>query len=107
MPPFFNLYKKDMREFLSFFTRFNCQSLTAMEFLELPLTGTALDPEQLCRLFRTWDTLRFSGKGMEIADLFEAIEDVSIIIFDLDKDEREKRLPESPGMPAISLGKSS
>jgi hypothetical protein len=91
------------REFLSFFTGFNCQPLTSAEFLELPLTGTALDPWHLCNLFRAWDTLRFSGQGMEMADLFKAIDDVSTLIAVLRKAEKEKPLPKSLVIPGIPV----
>ena len=96
-----------MREFLTFFTGYNCQSLTAMEFLELPLSAEALDPWRLCQMFRTWDTLRFSGQGLEMTDLFEAIDDVSALIFALDKAEKEKPLPKSFNTAEIALGGSS
>ena len=93
-----------MRDFLSYFTGYNCRSLTAMEFLELPLSGTALVPEQLCKLFRTWDTLRFSGQSMEITYIFEAIEDVSLIIVTLDRAEREKHSRKSTSLPEAAAG---
>jgi hypothetical protein len=96
-----------IREFLSFYTRFNCQSLTPMEFLELPLNDTALDPWRLCQMFRAWDTLRFSGQGMDMADLFEAIDDVSALIAALDKTEKEKLLPKSYTTPEIAIGGGS
>jgi hypothetical protein len=93
-----------IREFLSFFTGFNCHSLTAMEFLELPLGGTALDPWRLCKMFRAWDTLRFSGQGMEMTDLFEAIVDVNYLLVDLDKAEKEKPLHKLLAAPEIAMG---
>jgi len=92
-----------MREFLSFYTGFNCQSLTAMEFLALPLDTTALDRWQLCNLFRAWDTLRFSGQGMEKADLFKAIDDVTALIAVLAKAEKEKPLRRSLAVPEVSM----
>jgi len=95
-----------VREFLSFFTGYNCQSLTAMEFLELPLSEIALDPWRLWQMFRVWDTLRFSGQGMEMTDLFNAIDDVSALITDLDKAEKTKPLRESLTASEIAIGGS-
>ena len=89
------------REFLSLFTGINCQSLTAVEFLELPLEGTALDPGRLCRLFRNWDTLRFSGQGMSVEDLFAAMDEVNKFVIALDNAERKKMMPQSPVMPGM------
>ena len=88
----------EFREFLSLFTGINCRSLTPGEFLELPLSqkALALGPVYLCWLFRTWDTLRFSGKGMEMADIFEALAEIERLIAALDKEERERSLPGKP-----------
>jgi len=85
----------EFREFLSLFSGINCRSLTPGEFLELPLSqkALALGPVYLCWLFRNWDTLRFSGKGMEMADIFEALTEIERLIFALDKEEKEKSLP--------------
>ena len=85
----------EFREFLSLFTGINCRSLTPGEFLELPLSqaALALGPVYLCWLFRNWDTLRFSGKGMEMADIFEALSEIERLILALDKEEREKSFP--------------
>jgi hypothetical protein len=93
-----------LREFLSFFTGYNCQSLTAMEFLELPLSGTALDPWRLRNLFRAWDTLRFSGQGMEMTDLFKAIDDVNILMTILDKAEKERSVQKPLTAPVVLTG---
>ena len=79
----------EFREFLSLFTGVNCRSLTAEEFLELPLEYEA---SFLCGLFRNWDTLRFSGRGVDKIDLFQAIKAVENFIAALDKAEREKPL---------------
>ena len=95
-----------MREFLSFFTGFNCQSLAAVEFLELPLEESVLDPERLFSLFRAWDTLRFSGIGLSMDDLFKAIDDVHTLLALLDKAEKEKPLPKPIPAAAISTGGS-
>jgi hypothetical protein len=95
-----------IREFLSFYTGFNCQSLTPMEFLQLPLSATALDPWRLCQMFRAWDTLRFSGQGMDMTDLFEAIDDVNALIAALDNAEKEKPFPKSFTAPEIVTGGS-
>ena len=95
------------REFLTFLTGFNCQSLTAMEFLDLPLEEeAALNPGQLYSLFRAWDTLRFSGQDLEMKDLFKAIDDVNALITALDRAEKEKLLPKPLAAPKISTGGS-
>ena len=113
---YLTLLSGEFREFLSFFTGFNCRSLTAGEFLELPL-GTQFHPDTnfaadmrpqvdtsagqgggsplsdstfLCRLFRTWDTLRFSGHGMGKDDLFQALNETEKFIVALDRAERER-----------------
>jgi hypothetical protein len=98
---FLTLLSAKWREFLSLFTGFNCRSLTAGEFLALPLEDTALDPGCLCKLFRKWDTLRFSGRGMEIADLLEALDEVNTLIAVLNKAEKEKRFVKPLTPPAI------
>ena len=46
----------------------------------------------LCRLFRTWDDLRFSGRGIKMLDLFNALKETEKFIIDLDRAEREKPL---------------
>jgi hypothetical protein len=88
------LLSGEFREFLSLFTGINCRSLTAGEFLELPLgrndTGSPLlTPDFLCRLFRSWDTLRFSGRDIERPDLLSALAEVEKFIGALDRAERE------------------
>ena len=82
----------EFREFLSLFSGINCRSLTPGEFLGLPLSQTALalGPVYLCWLFRSWDNLRFSGRAMEMSDLFQALDEVERLILSLDKEEREK-----------------
>jgi hypothetical protein len=87
---YLTLLSVESREFLTLFTGFNCRSLTAGEFLELPLEEPGLDPACLCRLFRAWDTLRFSGQGMEMADLFRALDEMGGLVAVLDKAEKEK-----------------
>ena len=81
----------EFREFLSLFTGINCRSLTAREFLELPF-DQVIDPTFLCRLFRSWDTLRFSGRGMEMEEMFTALDEMDKFAARLDKAEREKPL---------------
>jgi len=98
------------REFLSAFTGINCRALTAAEFLELPLprrsaagspqpAETALEPEFLCRLFRAWDALRFSGRDVEKPDLLEALKQAELFVLALQKFERERRQPDPALMP--------
>jgi hypothetical protein len=79
----------EFRDFLSLFTGINCRSLTAGEFLELPF-DSVIDSTFLCRLFRSWDTLRFSGKGMEMDEMFSALEEMDSFVAILDRAEREK-----------------
>ena len=95
----------EFRDFLSLFTGINCRSLTPGEFLELPLSQSALTlgPVHLCWLFRNWDNLRFSGNGMETADLFQALEEVERLIFALDKEEKEKAFPKSLGVAPVPI----
>ena len=77
-----------------------------MEFLELPLAGLALKPERLCGLFRTWDTLRFSGQDLEMADMFKAINDVSALVAALDKAEKEKHFKKPLAAQELASGGS-
>jgi hypothetical protein len=100
---YLSLLAAEFREFLSIFTGTNCRSLTAVEFLELPLMHDGitrdgqdeflLSPAFLCRLFRTWDTLRFSGQGVDKIDLFQALKETERFILALDSVEREKIYP--------------
>ena len=101
---YLSLLSAESREFLSLFTGINCRPLTSGEFLELPQKDTALDPACLCRIFRTWDTLRFSGQGMEMADAFQALDEMDTLIAVLDKAEREKFLPKSFHSTAKAAG---
>ncbi|MDR1804542.1 MAG: hypothetical protein LBQ94_13145 [Treponema sp.] len=86
----------EFREFLTQFTGVNCRSLTAVEFSEIALNGmqfngtqfqeltTGSAPSHLYDLFHSWDILRFSGRGMEMADLFVAMVETEMIISALD-----------------------
>jgi len=89
----------EFREFLSLYSGINCRSLTPGEFLELPLSQIALTlgPAYICLLFRTLDTLRFSGAGMEMADLFEALDEIERLVFALEKEEKEKPIIKPAG----------
>ena len=108
---YLSLLSGELREFLSFFTGVNCRSLTAGEFLDLSLGYEAageveadndrsqqpedellLSPDFLCRLFRNWDTLRFSGRSVDRVDLFLALKETGDFIAALDRAEREKPL---------------
>lgn len=86
------------REFLSSFTGIDCRSLAAGEFLGLRFehASAILTPDGLCRMFRAWDTLRFSGRAMEKAELFQALDETEKLIAALDRAEREKMLPRPP-----------
>lgn len=90
----------EFREFLSLFTKINCRSLTAGEFLNLPLS-LDLNPVYLCNLFRDWDTLRFSGEIMEMKDLISALDETEDYIQSLEKAEREKPLPSGTSAEVI------
>ena len=90
-PAFYlTLLSGEFREFLSLFTGINCRPLSAGEFMKLPPDTAVLGPDFLCRLFRTWDTLRFSGRGIEPADLHSALNETEKYIAALDKAEKEK-----------------
>jgi len=105
---------------LSLFSGVNCRSLTPAEFMELPLLydstknaasgetagstdantsgskrsdESLLTPAFLCRLFRTWDTLRFCGRGVDKIDLFQALKAAESFIAALDRAEREQPFP--------------
>jgi len=82
----------EFREFLTQFTGVNCRSLTAGEFI-LPSSFLLPTPHSLCDLFRSWDILRFSGRGMEMADLFVAMVETEKIISVLGN---ESISPENP-----------
>jgi len=103
----------EFREFLTQFTGVNCRSLTAVEFREIALGGTQFNdtqfdgtqfhdlppgsaPSHLYDLFHSWDILRFSGRGMEMADLFVAMVETEMIISALDDESifAENPLPE-------------
>ena len=83
----------EFREFLTQFTGINCRSLTAVEFRGITFRDLpprlAPGPDQLCDLFRSWDILRFSGRDMELADLFVALVETDKLISALDKAESE------------------
>jgi hypothetical protein len=103
---YLTLLSKELREFLSLFSGINCRSLTPGEFLELPLSQTALTlgPVYLCWLFQTWETLRFSGQKMEMPEMFMALDEIERLIVALEKEEKEKSLPKSLGMPETASG---
>jgi len=96
---YLSLLAAEFREFLSVFTGINCRSLTAGEFLEVSLMydeqldEPLLTPAFLCRLFRGWDTLRFSGRVVDKIDLFQALKETEKFIIALDRVEREKIYP--------------
>ena len=104
---YLSLLSGEFREFLSHFTGMDCRPLTAGEFLDLPLKyadyeqedKALLSPVFLCRLFRTWDTLRFSGRLIDRVDLFLALSETENFLNALDKAEREKPLPKTIASP--------
>ena len=83
----------EFREFLTQFTGINCRSLTAVEFRGITFEELsprfAPGPDYLCDLFRSWDILRFSGRGMEMADLFVAMVETEKLLSTLDRAESE------------------
>ena len=124
---YLTLLSGELREFLSFFTGVNCRSLAAGEFLELSLgydgqqfpdsepagvqqggDASFLKPDFLCRLFRNWDTLRFSGRIIDRVDLFLALKQTEDFVSALDRAEREQPFPKlirgSSSVPAVSAG---
>ena len=102
----------EFREFLSLFTKVSCNSFSAEEFLELSLgyddntVSPVLSPFFLCRLFRSWDIMRFSGKTMGMPDLLLALAETERFIWALNKAEREKPLPKTfiKAQTAMPLG---
>ena len=102
---FLSVLVGEFREFLSLFSGINCRSLTPGEFLELPLSqiALALGPVYLCWIFRSWDNLRFSGRGMEMSDLYQSLDEVERLILTLDKEEKERFLAK----PLGSIGSSA
>jgi len=90
---YLSLLSTEFREFLSLFTGFNCRPLTAGEFLELELTLNQEEfhgPAFLCRLFRNWDALRFSGRNIAMDELFHSLKETEGFIAALDRAERER-----------------
>jgi hypothetical protein len=106
---YLTLLSNEFREFLSLFSGINCRSLTPGEFLELPLSqmALALGPVYLCWLFQTWETLRFSGQKMEMPEMFMALDEIERLIAALDKEEKEKSLPKTLGMPETAGGEGA
>jgi hypothetical protein len=101
---YLTLLSGELREFLSLFTGINCRPLSAGEFVELTpdcyshsaASSPLLTPEFLRDLFRSWDTLRFSGRNIDKIDLFLALEQTKQFIAALDRAEKERSLPKSP-----------
>ena len=90
--PYLSLLSGEFREFLSLFTGINCRSMTAGEFLRLPMEYTGLGPVYLSGLFQTWDTLRFSGRGMEMVDLTQAMSEIEEFLIALEKSAWKMRV---------------
>ncbi|MCL2008375.1 MAG: hypothetical protein FWG77_09845 [Treponema sp.] len=88
--PYLSSLSGEFREFLSLFTGINCRSLSAAEFMELPLENQSLGPVFLSGLFQTWDTLRFSGRAMEPVDFSLAMAEIEDFLIALDRPEIEK-----------------
>jgi len=86
----------EFREFLSLFTGVNCRSFTPGEFLLAPSYSLLPAPSSLCDLFRSWDILRFSGRGIEMDDLFAAIVETENLVSAIDKAEKEAPLSGEP-----------
>ena len=101
---YLSLLSAEFREFLSQFSEINCRSLTAGEFLELPAgypaagaegsaSSPVLGPVFLCFLFRSWDILRFSGRNIQMTDLFHALNETKRFVTALDITEKERPFP--------------
>ena len=88
---YLGLLSGEFREFLSFFTGLNCRSLSAGEFLEFSSDEIPMQND-LYRVFRNWDILRFSGLEIQISHVKDAVKDAGEIIFTLYKAEKEKKL---------------
>ena len=110
---YLSILSGEFREFLSLFTGVNCYSFSAEEFLEISLgyeentVSPMLNAAFLCGLFRSWDTLRFSGRLVEMSDLLHALSETDRFITALDKAEREKPLPKTIVHPHAALGSAS
>ena len=90
---YLSLLSAEFREFLSLFTGFNCRPLSAGEFMDFEgalYPDAVHGPAFLCGLFRNWDTLRFSGRGIGTEDLFLSLKETEGFIAALDRAEREK-----------------
>jgi hypothetical protein len=68
-----------LRSFLSYFTGFNCLSMTAFEFEKLPL-DSRFNGSFLVKFFRFCDELRFSGTDVKSEDISRLLSDLSSYI---------------------------
>jgi len=104
---YLSILSGEFRQFLSLYTGVNCYSFSAEEFLELSLeyeenpAFPMLRASFLCSLFKSWDTLRFSGRIIEMSDLLHAMSETDRFITALDKAEREKPLPKNIAQAAV------
>ena len=104
-PAFYlTLLSGEFREFLSLYTKINCRSLSAGEFLDLGFIEDLemnLDEEfneadqetwqiGLCNIFRNWDTLRFSGREVKYENVNSALSDAGEFVSFMDKSERQR-----------------
>jgi len=63
--------------------------------------STEYSPVFLCLLFRSWDILRFSGRSIQMTDLFQALNETKRFVAALDSAERG--LPLSKNLPDAAL----
>ena len=91
---FISMLCEEFREFLTAFSGLNCRSLSAKEFLQVQIFAiegengesahAELAPAVLSSIFRTWDTLRFSGKSVQSGDFKEALQTAETFVLALD-----------------------
>ena len=92
---YLNILSGELREFLSLFTGENCRPLSAMEFLDMPLwnlpessVNVSLQSD-ISGIFKNLDTLRFSGREIQMSHVFEAIGEAGRFITAMNRIERE------------------
>ena len=67
---------QEARDFLSVLTGVNCRSMTAREFINLPLETEEENAGFLENFFASCDKLRFSGGGIKAQDIFTLLENL-------------------------------
>jgi hypothetical protein len=92
----------EFRTFLGLFTRTNCRTLTAGEFLDFSLGENSggegrISGAALRDLFLRWDMLRFSGRDVSGEELVAVLDEVLAFLAVLAETERQGGRPVSPG----------